>query len=1055
MKARRWAWMLVATVAAASGCSAEQLVGEGSAAGGEPGGGGWWEDWGDDWGAADSASYAEGDDWGGGWSGAADAGSYGGGEGGEAAGPGGQVWNKTASEVPFASVSLGGGAALELRKVRVVARIEGLRARVLVDHIFYNPYGQAVEGTFRYPLPTEASVSYFGMFLGDGGEEPRYFGGGEGLDAALEALSSESDPAAVAAAASGWGELREGRVVRKVEGTKTYEELATKQVDPALVEEVSPGSFEARVYPIQASGHHRILIAYEQTLPRVGDALDWRMALPKGPIEDLSVRVLAPKDLVSAASSAGDLPLAEQSDPAAHALGLAFTGESPGGTAAVRVTPVGMTDEAVVLAGTDPTRQEDWFVARLTPALPPTAEGDAAGASTALFALDTSFSEHPDRFAVDVALMEAILEASPEIERFNALSFDVGARWLDDGWLPNTKQGRAEARAAAEAILLEGATDVDAALRALTAPPGDLAGAQSVDVFLMSDGVLSWGDTSVEAMAARFEVAAPFEARVFAYRTGLSAENLALFAALTRKGAVFNCLTADSVAGCAKAHRAPGMAIGAVQVLPDGEAGAQTNNLLVAGRQATLFDGGDLLVAGRLLAPGPAIVRVSGWRGGEALTVDVPVQLVPAGELAPRAWAEVAVASLLATHAEDLEDIAVALAQHFRIASSVTSFLVLEEDAQYDQFALVDESGAFVGQGIAALVEAAMDVAGAPQTTWDALMDVFTDWAEVNQVLDLRGGQLVDQIVAAVDPAELELPSTTPLTGASQKAGANAAYVASMTHVPGEVDAFTAEADRRMQSGDLIGAVRTLSTVIENAPSSAELARMVGYRLTSAGLGAPAAAILMRVLRARPFEPQSYRDLANALWTARPALAALLFEAAFAGEYAPKYALMHEVVGEEYGLLAQALEVEAPSAPLTALVRDRVEELGLAQAPSDIRVTMTWNTDNTDIDLWVTDPTGERCYYAHPALPHGGSLFGDLTQGYGPERFTVPTGVALPGQWTVQVHYFGNNGVKLFAETYVNVTVVRHAGTAKQKVERFDVLLRHVDDVVTVTSFGM
>ena len=29
--------------------------------------------------------------------------------------------------------------------------------------------------------------------------------------------------------------------------------------------------------------------------------------------------------------------------------------------------------------------------------------------------------------------------------------------------------------------------------------------------------------------------------------------------------------------------------------------------------------------------------------------------------------------------------------------------------------------------------------------------------------------------------------------------------------------------------------------------------------------------------------------------------------------------------------------------------------------PVDLRIVMNWNMNNTDIDLWVTDPNEEKC----------------------------------------------------------------------------------------------
>jgi Uncharacterized protein conserved in bacteria (DUF2135) len=59
---------------------------------------------------------------------------------------------------------------------------------------------------------------------------------------------------------------------------------------------------------------------------------------------------------------------------------------------------------------------------------------------------------------------------------------------------------------------------------------------------------------------------------------------------------------------------------------------------------------------------------------------------------------------------------------------------------------------------------------------------------------------------------------------------------------------------------------------------------------------------------------------------------------------------------------------------------------------------------------------------------------------------------AIPGKYTVQVHYFGNNSNQLVAETYIIVTVTTHVGTPEESVERFNVMLPHVNDVTTITT---
>ena len=56
-----------------------------------------------------------------------------------------------------------------------------------------------------------------------------------------------------------------------------------------------------------------------------------------------------------------------------------------------------------------------------------------------------------------------------------------------------------------------------------------------------------------------------------------------------------------------------------------------------------------------------------------------------------------------------------------------------------------------------------------------------------------------------------------------------------------------------------------------------------------------------------------------------------------------------------------------------------------------IRIVLSWNTDNTDLDLHVLTPDGEHCFYGNRVLNNGGALDVDVTTGYGPEIFATPT----------------------------------------------------------------
>lgn len=39
---------------------------------------------------------------------------------------------------------------------------------------------------------------------------------------------------------------------------------------------------------------------------------------------------------------------------------------------------------------------------------------------------------------------------------------------------------------------------------------------------------------------------------------------------------------------------------------------------------------------------------------------------------------------------------------------------------------------------------------------------------------------------------------------------------------------------------------------------------------------------------------------------------------------------------------------------------EQIDKRFLKNLPVDLRVILTWDADNTDLDLWVTDPNGEN-----------------------------------------------------------------------------------------------
>jgi uncharacterized protein YfaP (DUF2135 family) len=103
----------------------------------------------------------------------------------------------------------------------------------------------------------------------------------------------------------------------------------------------------------------------------------------------------------------------------------------------------------------------------------------------------------------------------------------------------------------------------------------------------------------------------------------------------------------------------------------------------------------------------------------------------------------------------------------------------------------------------------------------------------------------------------------------------------------------------------------------------------------------------------------------------------------------------------------------------------------IADLPVDIRVVINWNSQNTDIDLWVTDPNQEKCFYSNPATAIGGRLSNDFTGGYGPEQFLLKK--ALKGKYKIEVDFFNDGSLTLAGPAAVMAEIYTYYSSGKQE----------------------
>lgn len=246
-------------------------------------------------------------------------------------------------------------------------------------------------------------------------------------------------------------------------------------------------------------------------------------------------------------------------------------------------------------------------------------------------------------------------------------------------------------------------------------------------------------------------------------------------------------------------------------------------------------------------------------------------------------------------------------------------------------------------------------------------------------------------------------------------------------------------------------AVRIVSNLAEMELESAPLLRILAYRLMQQDRYDLAVPLLETVLEMRGEEPQSRRDLAIALTRMKnpdPVRAAgLLWDVIRKADQ-----------GRFEGVEIIALhELNDLYSRLPADYQRKVSELGIEKrflnqsVPVDLRVVLSWDADATDIDLWVTDPTGETCIYSRNRTKTGGHMSRDFTQGYGPEVFTIRR--ALPGTYTVQANYYGNRQQKFAGATTVQLEFQTAFGQPQAQREAITRRLKDDKEVIDVGKF--
>ena len=130
---------------------------------------------------------------------------------------------------------------LELKEVKIAAKISDQVSQTTLEQTFYNPSNRRVEGTYIFPIPENAEIESFQMEIN--------------------------------------GKMTKGEILNAKKAKEIYEKIVRESKDPALMEYSDKAIFKIRIFPIEPKKEKKIKIKYKELLKK-----DGRMSAYKFPL---------------------------------------------------------------------------------------------------------------------------------------------------------------------------------------------------------------------------------------------------------------------------------------------------------------------------------------------------------------------------------------------------------------------------------------------------------------------------------------------------------------------------------------------------------------------------------------------------------------------------------------------------------------------------------------------------------------------------------------------------------------------------------------------------
>ena len=921
-----------------------------------------------------------------------------------------------------------------LQDLSVDILVIGQTAVTTMEMTFYNPNSRVMEGEFQFPLANGQQVSRFALDIN--------------------------------------GKLREGVVVDKTAGRKAFEEIVRRGVDPGLLEKTEGNNFKARVYPMPAKGTRRVLIAFEQELhERDGQDYYFLPITANVTLKNFKVRTEVVSRFVKAdiqnslqldfkqARNSYISEVSQQNFTLNQNIALTFPKiEKPQTISATKGNKTYCYGNIALATAQPKNRPTPKEIGLLWDASHSAANRDRAKE----FAfLESYFKEVKD--------VKVIL-SSFNIRSDKPLTFEV-------------KNGNWQVlKSHLESLQYDGATDGNAINFSLKAD----------ELLLFSDGIFNFGSKEFSVK----EVVKQAKTPITIVNASAVANTQKMQYLANATGGSFIDLTTLTTE----------QALKAAQTVPFQLLDIEVKNGKVAKifpQKGATISKGNFTLAGELQTKEATLVLSFGYPKNVILQKEIHLAVNPDAsesefDLLRRIWAEKQIAQLEREGAEQKQIDAVG--REYGIVTEGNSLIVLETVEDYVRYRITPpkELQMEYSKRLANQEKQKEDSAkrilenviaqSAEQSKWWNTQYPLKDSKSKNKAVIMEEVVYTIDNNAIADVAAVEAPSME--RSASKEVSSNAmakrATAPRSTPAPAsvptskiELNAYNPDtpylkvmeyteggkaietyyklkkeygntpsfyvdvADYFFKKGNHEQAILVVSNLAELSLDDPQLLRMLGYKLSNYSAKKEAVQVFRKVAQLREEEPQSFRDLGLAL--------------AEDAQYNEAAKNLYRVVTNEWSSRFGDVQLVTLNDLNSLIARHQgidvsyIDKRLLKKEPVDVRVVLSWDTDNCDMDLWVTDPKDEKCYYQNTLTYLGGKISRDVTQGYGPEEFMLKK--AENGKYKVQVDYFGTHSQKQLMPVSLRITFYTHFGTPQQKQEETTVRLSNAKEVIEVGAF--